>query len=266
MGVIVTVLWVSDTGASASVCECVVRVSVAWLSELQWFSYVLVRVCELHMYKSAVLVWVSDVYMVWVSDGVSVCWCEWVMVWVCVGVSVCWCEWVMVWMSDVWWCEWVLDCWWIENVWNYLWQKHYDCIVYSKIEKTKMNIISTGNTISEQWGSDVIHFTGKTYSTSPAAECGLAPTIIMFLSCSFIHSLSPTVTLTHTITHHSFTPSLTHTNTHSHQHTLTPSLTHTNTHSHHHSLTPSHITHSHYHSLTPSLTRTITITHSYQHC
>ena len=27
-----------------------------------------------------------------------------------------------------------------------------------------MNIISTGNTISEQWGSDVIHFTGKTYS------------------------------------------------------------------------------------------------------
>ena len=40
-------------------------------------------------------------------------------------------------------------------------------------------------------------------------------TIIMFLSCSVIHSLfTNSPTLTHTITHHSFTPSLTHTNTH----------------------------------------------------
>ena len=89
-------------------------------------------------------------------------------------------------------------------------------------------------------------------------------TIIMFLSCSVIHSLfTNSPTLTHTITHHSFTPSLTHTNTHSHHHSLTPTHTHTNTHSHHHSLTPTHthtITHSHHHT---SLTRTIT--HSHHH-
>ena len=95
-------------------------------------------------------------------------------------------------------------------------------------------------------------------------------TIIMFLSCSFIHSLfTNSPTLTHTITHHSFTPSLTHTNTHSHHHSLTPSHTHTNTHSHHHSLTPTHthtITHSHHHtSHSHSLTHTITYSHYHHH-
>ena len=77
-------------------------------------------------------------------------------------------------------------------------------------------------------------------------------TIIMFLSCSVIHSLfTNSPTLTHTITHHSFTPSLTHTNTHSHHHSLTPTHTHTNTHSSHHS-------HHHLHTLSPSHTHTNT--------
>ena len=187
-----------------------------------------------------------------------------VLVWVCDGDSASkwWCEWVIVRVSDVWWCEWVMvwvcvgvSEWWYIAVVGAIHTLQLDAVCFP----CEMNDITSPLFWYGISCRNDIHFC--------FLNLAINNTIIMFLSCSFIHSLfTNSPTLTHTITHHSFTPSLTHTNTHSHQHTLTPSLTHTNTHSHHHSLTPSHITHSHYHSLTPSLTRTITITHSYQHC
>ena len=153
-----------------------------------------------------------------------------------------------------------------------------------------MNIISTGNTISEQWGSDVIHFTGKTYSSQLQSVDSANHSYIPSLTHSHI---TPSLTRTHhklTYTHASlhtkkhctmqfrqlitlfpndYTDSIKIIDswlnmcTHSHHHSLTPTHTHTNTHSHHHSLTPTHthtITHSHHHT---SLTRTIT--HSHHH-
>ena len=204
-----------------------------------WYSMQLI-LCKQGVWSAWLMICVSDVW-----------WCEWVWWWVCIHEL--WCEWVIgVWMSVV---DGLCTLWWYIAVVGAIHTLQLDAVCFP----CEMNDITSPLFWYGISCRNDIHFC--------FLNLAINNTIIMFLSCSFIHSLfTNSPTLTHTITHHSFTPSLTHTNTHSHQHTLTPSLTHTNTHSHHHSLTPSHITHSHYHSLTPSLTRTITITHSYQHC
>ena len=178
------------------------------------------------------MVWVSDsasewCVMVWVSDGVSVCWCEWVMVWVCVGVSVCWCEWVMVWVCvgvSEWWCEWVMcdgvsECWTV-RIENDMTLHDRNIMIYCTIARLMDNTHLM-----------VIH---------DAVQHSLAlSTLCSWELYVFTCEMNNITSLTHSH-HHSLTP-----NTHSHHHSLMyhhTSLTRTITHSHHHllALSPSH--------------------------
>ncbi len=114
---------------------------------------------------------------------------------------------------------------------------------------------------SHSWTTDRVRSVSPGLKTNRTGLLLSAPKLCCLMKVHFAHSLSHTLSLSHTHTHtHAHT--LSHTRTHTHTHTHTLSHTHTHTLSHTHAL--SH-TRTRTHSLSHTHTHTLSHTRSYTH-